>query len=321
VDGILAMVAGLAAECHRPADGLTIGVGPSGPQRCTDALLVGAMDLAERLGLPFHTHLLETRAQAATADRLYGRSMVQHLHALGLLRPRVSVAHAVWLEPADVDLLARGGVRVVTNPVSNLAVGSGIAPLLALRRAGVAIGLGTDGANAAGRQSVFEVMKLAAMLAKLQTRDFAGWPTALEVLEMATLGGARALGLDDRAGSLEPGKEADLLVLRRDATALTPLTDVAWQLVYGRPEEAIERVMVAGRVVVEGGRVRTVDEPGLLAEARERGGRLIEGYRREVDAIGRLHPALAAVLARAYGGPCGALAARWHGEAAGAGPA
>lgn len=313
-EAILAMVDDLAAACHRPDEGLVIGVGPSGPQRCTDALLVGSAELAGRRDLPLHTHLLETRAQDATGHRLYGEGMVPHLETIGFLRSRLSLAHAVWLEPGDLERIAASGASVVANPVSNLALGSGVVPLQHLRRAGVPVGLGTDGPNASGRQSMFEVMKLAAMVGKLQDGEFETWPTAADVLEMATRGGARALGLVSRVGALEPGKEADLVVLRRDVTALTPLHDVAWQLVYGRAEDAVERVLVAGRVVVDGGRVQTLDEAAVLAEAAGRGRRLVEAYREEAATIRRFHPELTAMLRRAYARPTAALAARWHGE-------
>jgi cytosine/adenosine deaminase-related metal-dependent hydrolase len=312
-DGILAMVEDLARECHRPDEGLVVGVGPSGPQRCTDALLRGSAELAERLDLPLHTHLLETRAQEVTAYRLYGRSMVEHLDALGFLRPRLSLAHAIWLTREEIDRVAASGASVVSNPVCNMGAGSGVPPLLAYRAAGVNVGLGTDGANGPGRQSMFEAMKGAAMAAKLQDWDFGRWPTGMDLLAMATAGSARALGLGDQVGSLEPGKQADLVLLRRDVPALTPLNDVGSQLAHGVPEAAVARVMVGGRVVVDGGRVVTVDESAVLRAAAERGRRLLGACRDELAAVRGLHPEMAAMLHRAYARPTKALAACWHG--------
>jgi cytosine/adenosine deaminase-related metal-dependent hydrolase len=312
-DGILAMVEDLARECHRPDEGLVVGVGPSGPQRCTDALLQGSADLAERLDLPLHTHLLETRAQEVTAYRLYGRGMVDHLARLGILRPRLSLAHAIWLTGAEIEQVAASGASVVSNPVCNMGAGSGVPPLLHYRAAGVNVGLGTDGANGPGRQSMFEVMKAAGMAARIQDWDFARWPTSMDILAMATSGSARALGLGDQVGSLEPGKQADLVVLRRDVPALTPLNDVAWQLVQGVPESAVERVLVGGRLVVDGGRVVTIDESAVLREADRRGRRHVEACREEVAAVRRVHPEMTAMLRRAYARPTQALAACWHG--------
>jgi guanine deaminase len=312
-DGILAMVEDLARECHRPDEGLVVGVGPSGPQRCTDALLQGSADLAERLDLPLHTHLLETRAQEVTAYRLYGRGMVDHLARLGILRPRLSLAHAIWLTGAEIEQVAASGASVVSNPVCNMGAGSGVPPLLHYRAAGVNVGLGTDGANGPGRQSMFEVMKAAGMAARIQDWDFARWPTSMDILAMATSGSARARGLGDHVGSLEPGKQADLVVLRRDVPALTPLNDVAWQLVQGVPESAVERVLVGGRLVVDGGRVVTIDESAVLREADRRGRRLVEACREEVAAVRRVHPEMTAMLRRAYARPTQALAACWHG--------
>jgi guanine deaminase len=303
----------LATECHRPEEGIVIGVGPSGPQRCTDALLRGSAALADRLDLPLHTHLLETRAQEVTAYRLYGRSMVDHLVQLGFLGRRVSLAHAIWLTPAEIEQVAASGASVVANPVCNLNAGSGVAPLLRYRAAGVNVGLGTDGANGPGRQSMFEAMKGAAMAAKLQDWEFARWPTAMDTLEMATLGSARALGLGDQVGSLEPGKQADLVVLRRDVPAFTPLNDVVWQLVHGVPDAAVDRVIVGGRTVVDGGRLLTLDEPATLAAAAERGRRLLEVCRDDFAAVRSRHPEMTAMLQRAYARPTAALAACWHG--------
>jgi cytosine/adenosine deaminase-related metal-dependent hydrolase len=160
---------------------------------------------------------------------------------------------------------------------------------------------------------MFEVMKAAGMAARIQSWDFARWPASMEILAMATAGSAQALGLGDQVGSLEPGKQADLVVLRRDVPALTPLNDVAWQLVQGVPESAVESVMVGGRVVVDGGRVVTLDESEVLAEASERGRRLLAACREDAAAVRRFHPEMTAMLQRAYARPTKALAACWHG--------
>lgn len=307
-DAILAMVGDVVARCHRPQDGVVIAVGPSGPQRCSDELLVGAMDLAERLDLPWHTHLLETQAQEVTAERLYGQSMVRHLYHLGLLRPRTSLAHGVWLSHEDMELLAATRANLIINPVSNLALGSGIPPLIQLQHAHVSLGLGTDGSASSGCQSGFEAMKLVAILGKVQTFDFSRWPTAMQALEMATIGSARAVGIDRQVGSLEPGKEADIVFLRRDLVPLTPLQDVVWQLVYGRPEAAVEQVMVSGRTVVADGRVLTVDKNAVLMAAADRGRRLMLRCQEAYSAIQPLHEEMKAMLQRAYAVPSCAAA-------------
>jgi cytosine/adenosine deaminase-related metal-dependent hydrolase len=268
-DGILAMVEDLARECHRPEEGIVIGVGPSGPQRCTDALLRGSADLADRLGLPLHTHLLETRAQEVTAYRLYGRSMVEHLARLGFLRPRLSLAHAIWLTREEIEQVAASGASVISNPVCNMGAGSGVPPLLAYRAAGVNVGLGTDGANGPGRQSMFEVMKAAGMAARVQSWDFARWPTSMEILAMATSGSARALGLGDQVGSLEPGKQADLVLFAEASPSLSNVHDPYQELVYCASPRDVHTVWVAGTPVVSEGRVLGVDLAELLPRARE----------------------------------------------------
>lgn len=313
-DSILAMVRQLAEDHHRPEEGIMVAVSPSGPQRCSDALLLQSMELAESLDVPWHTHLLESRDQEVAAYRLYGASMVRHLYDLGLLKPRVSVAHGVWLNQNDMALFAASGASIIMNPASNLMIGSGIPSILRLREAGVSIGIGSDGAASTGCQSMFEVMKLTALLGKIQNRDFERWPTAMEVLEMATLGNARALGLDDRVGSLEPGKEADIVFLRRDAVGLTPLRDVVWQLVYGNVERAVDHVLVAGRKIVEGGRVLNVDESRLYDRAQMSSAKLLDRCQKAFPLIESSVPEMRAMLQRAYEQPSRSPSARWQGE-------
>ena len=312
-EAILEMVQQLAQEFNQPGEGIVVAVSPSGPQRCSDELLIQSMELAERLDVPWHTHLLETRLQEATALRLYGMSMVRHLHNLGLLNRRVSVAHGVWLSQNDMDLFASTGASVIMNPISNLMIGSGVPSILRLRDAGVSIGIGSDGAASTGNQSMFEVMKLIAILGKVQDIDFKRWPSAMDVLEMATIGNAKALGLDSSVGSLEPKKEADIVFLKRNIVQLTPMLDVVWQLVYGKVESAVDRVMIAGRMVVEGGRVLNVDEDHLFEQAEAQGQSLLQRSQEKFRLLESSIPKVAAMLQRAFAQPSEAPSARWHG--------
>jgi cytosine/adenosine deaminase-related metal-dependent hydrolase len=178
------------------------------------------------------------------------------------------------LTDGDMDRLAAAGAGVSHNPLSNLYLGSGIARVPELLRRGIAVGLGTDGPNCGASGPLFEVMKLAACVHRLAEPDGDRWVSAEDAFRMATIGGARALGLDGEIGSIEPGKRADLVLLDAAAPHLAPLNDPVRQVVYGETGRAVQTVLVDGQVVVEGGRPTRVDTRALVADARELGGRL-----------------------------------------------
>jgi cytosine/adenosine deaminase-related metal-dependent hydrolase len=253
---------------------LRVGLSPSTPHRSTDALLTLVAEASAAHGLPVHTHLLETRPQAVVGRRLYGRTMVEHIGALGLLSPRLSCAHAVWLTEGDLDLVAAAGAGLSHNPLSNLYLGSGIARLPGMLRRDIAVGLGSDGPNCGAATPLFEVMKLAAVVHRIGEPDGGRWPSARDAFRLATIGGARALGLDGDVGSIEPGKKADLVLLDADAPSLVPLNDPVRQLVYWESGQAVRSVLVNGQMVLDEGRPARLDPGALVAEARERGERL-----------------------------------------------
>jgi cytosine/adenosine deaminase-related metal-dependent hydrolase len=255
---------------------LRVGLGPSTPHRATDVLLARVAEASAAHGLFVHTHLLETRPQAVVARRLYGRTMVEHIRALGLLTPRLSCAHAVWLTDGDLDLVAATGAGISHNPLSNLYLGSGIARLPELLRRGIPVGIGSDGPNCGAAGPLFEVMKLAAIVHRIGEPDGGRWPSTRDAFRLATIGGARALGLEAEVGSIEPGKKADLVLLDADAVSLVPLNDAVSQLVYWESGQAVRTVLVDGEVVLDDGRPTRFDAAALLAEARERAARLRE---------------------------------------------
>ncbi|MBI2323170.1 MAG: amidohydrolase family protein, partial [Chloroflexi bacterium] len=222
-------------------------------------------------------------------QRLYGGSVVAYLDRLGFLSPRVSLAHAVWLTPDDIATVARTGAAIAHNPMSNLNLGSGIAPVPAYLRAGIPVGLGTDGYSG-GNHAMFEAMRLAAALHTVHTTDYAQWLRPPDVLRLATHGGATVAQLAGGGGALAVGRRADLVILGADSPALTPLNDLVDQLVYCERGAAVETVVVNGEVVVQGGRVATVDEPAILAEARRLAERLTE-RNRALFAFAREHEA------------------------------
>ncbi|MEM7614090.1 MAG: amidohydrolase family protein, partial [Pseudomonadota bacterium] len=203
----------------------------------------------------------------------YGTSLTAHLDALGLLSPRFSGAHGVWLSEPEAGLLAQHGAGICHNPLSNLRLGSGIAPVRKLADAGVTLGVGTDASNTSDGQNMFEAMRLAATLSRAQTADPAQWITTREAFRMATEGSARLLGLD-RVGRIAPGWAADLLFLDADYCHYTPLRAPMDQIVLSENGAALREVMIAGAYVFADDRVLTLDEAALTARARAAAARL-----------------------------------------------
>lgn len=276
---------------HDPDRLTTCCPGPSAVQRCSDALLQGAADIARKKELPIHIHLAETKAQAVMGRRLYGTSLLQHLGSLGILGPSLSLAHSVWIEPEDIELLAKSQATPVHNPASNLRIGSGLAPVREWLSAGVPVALGTDGAASNDGQNMFDAVRLTALIHNQAGTDFDRWVTPSQALTMATRNGARAFGLN--AGSLAAGKMADLVLLRRDTPAFTPLNDVMSQLAFCENGSSVDTVIVDGAVIVEGGRLKTLDEKEVLALATKARERLNPAIEKEMAAARTMEPVLA----------------------------
>jgi cytosine/adenosine deaminase-related metal-dependent hydrolase len=258
-------------EFHRPEEGISIGLGPSGPQRCSDEMLAGCASLADELDLAIHIHVLETRMQALSGRRMYDRTLPEHMHDIGFLGPRVNFEHGIWLTDGDIGLLRDAGVTVVHNPVSNLKLGSGICPVPLLLQNSVEVALGTDGMSSNDGNDMFQALKLAGLLHKLWEVDYEHWLGAEEAWRMATVGGARAAGDEDGLGRISAGCRADLVLLDLDSIVFTPLNDPLKHLVFSSAGRAHDSTMVGGRWVVRGGEVVGVDETAILAEAREIG--------------------------------------------------
>jgi 5-methylthioadenosine/S-adenosylhomocysteine deaminase len=233
---------------------------PHAPYTVSDATLARVAMLAEELDLPVHIHLHETAAEIEESMRQHGERPLARLDRLRLVTERLIAVHAVHLEAFEVALLAQRGASVAHCPASNLKLGSGLAPLSELLAAGVTVGFGTDGAASNDRLDMISEMRLAALLAKGVRRDASAVPAPI-ALEAATLGGARALGLDRRIGSIEVAKEADLVAVDLGEIETQPVYDPLSQLVYSAGREHVTDVWVAGTPVV---RRRQV-----LAEAQE----------------------------------------------------
>ena len=273
-DATLATLRQAALDWPFDAGQVRLGIAPTIPLHCSDAFLRGCAALSAEFGLPMQTHLAESQTQAVIGEQRYGRSLVAHLEVLGLLGPGLSVAHAIWISDTDIERLAAADVTAVHNPLSNLRLGSGIAPVRRMLERGLRLALGSDGANTSDTQNLFEAARLAAGLSRVVEPDESRWLAAAEVFGMATEGSAAALGWSSRIGCIAPGCQADLVLLDLAQPVYVPLRDALRQLVHGENGAAVDRVLVGGRLVVDGGRVLTVDEPALRRRAQAAAERL-----------------------------------------------
>ena len=231
--------------------------------------LLASRALATRYGVPVLIHVAETEAELGSSKKAHsGMSPVAYLQTIGFWGPRTVANHGVWVDAADMQILLSHQVAVSHNPESNMKLASGIAPVPEYLAAGITVGLGTDGAASNNDLDMFEAMRFAALLHKVKTGDPRVMPATV-VLEMATIGGARTLGLERQIGSLEAGKRADLVVVSTASARLTPMYDPASHLVYAARGEDVRTVMVNGRVLMRDRKMLTLDEPAVLAEARK----------------------------------------------------
>jgi 5-methylthioadenosine/S-adenosylhomocysteine deaminase len=283
---------------HAPEKLTTACPGPSAVQRCTDELLSGAAELARQRKVPMHVHLAETKAQAVQGQQVYGTSLLKHLDGLGVLDANLSLAHSIWIDDDDVELFARRGATPVHNPASNLRIGSGLAKVKEFFAAGVPVGLGTDGSASNDGQNMFDAMRLAALIHNQAGTDFTDWVAPAQALAMATRNGARAFRLE--AGMLAPGKLADVVLLRRDTPAFTPLNDAVAQLVFCENGSDVDSVIVNGEIVVESGRLTKVDEDGVLRRAEQARERLEPALQKELAAAKNMEPSLTEMYFRVF---------------------
>jgi 5-methylthioadenosine/S-adenosylhomocysteine deaminase len=257
---------------HGAADGrLTAAVSISAPQRVSVEYFRALDALSAEYHIPLFAHLLETKTQRTLATeqpRFGGRSLVDYTASLGLLSERMNVIHAVWVDEADLDLIAACGASVAHNPVSNLRLGSGVMPFRAMRDRGIPIALGVDEAICNDACDMWGVVRMAGLIHNISGLDSTAWPQATEVLDCLWRGGAQALLRGHDLGRVAVGYLADLALLDLHSPAFTPLNDIAGQLVYCENGASVVATMVDGVLVAENGQVTSVDEQSLLAEAR-----------------------------------------------------
>ncbi|MFP5412137.1 MAG: TRZ/ATZ family hydrolase [Gammaproteobacteria bacterium] len=234
---------------HRDDPMVGFCLAPHAPYTVSDETLKRVAVLARELGLPIHTHVHETAGEIEESQSRHGKRPLQRLDALGLLGPELIAVHAVHLDDNDLRLLATAGASVAHCPHSNLKLASGIAPVARMVESGIRVGLGTDGSASNNRLDLLQEARTAALLAKGSSGQADAWPAA-QVLKALTLDAAAALGLDDRIGSIEAGKRADLVAVDLSAPELSPVFDPVSQLVYAAGREHVQHVWIDGRHVV-----------------------------------------------------------------------
>jgi guanine deaminase len=248
-------------------DWIRPAIAPTIPLHCSDDFLRRCRDLARAYGLPLQTHLAETKAQAILGLRQYGTTLTAHLDELGLLGPHLSAAHAIWLDRDDRSRLADHGASVVHAPVSNMRFGSGLAHLRPMLERGINVGIATDATNSSDQLNMFEATRLAALISRVQTPDFGNWLGPDEVLRMATVGSARAMGFGGLIGEITPGYKADIVFLDLGHINYVPCHDIVTQIVFTENGAAVDSVMIGGRLVLDHGRLTTIDEQKLRRDA------------------------------------------------------
>jgi 5-methylthioadenosine/S-adenosylhomocysteine deaminase len=247
---------------------ITAAVEPHSPYLCASELLIRAGEISEKYDVPFIIHLSETQNEVSTIQEKFGKTPIAYLDDLGVLSPRLLGCHCVVMSEEDIRLLADKEVKVAHNPESNMKLASGIAPIPEMLNAGVCVGLGTDGCTSNNNIDMFLEMDTAAKIHKVNNLD----PTVMDagtVLKMATKGAAKALGLEKLTGSLEIGKKADVIVIDTNKPHLTPMYNIQSHLVYAAGGNDVNASVINGKVVMEDGRILTLDIEKIMADVNQ----------------------------------------------------
>lgn len=248
---------------------VSVAVEPHSLFTCSPDLLISANEMALRYKVPMIIHVAETLNEVAEVKEKYGKPPVEYLHSLGLLDSHLIADHCVHVTEQDIEKMAKYGVKVIHNPESNMKLASGIAPVTELLTRGVTVGLGTDGCASNNNLDIFTEMDMAAKLHKIQTMD----PTVLDsvtVLRMATIEGAKALGMEDITGSLEPGKKADIIIMDVDKPHLTPMYNPYSHIVYAARGNDVSHSIINGQLVMEDRKLLTLDIEEIMERAKEK---------------------------------------------------
>jgi 5-methylthioadenosine/S-adenosylhomocysteine deaminase len=259
----------LAQRWHRTREErITVMLGPHAPYTCPPDYLHKVIALARELGLGIHTHISETKGEAEDIKKQYGKTSAALMEEVGLFDLPAIAAHCVHLSQTDISILKRCGIGVAHNPESNMKLASGIAPVPELLEAGIAVGLGTDGASSNNNLDMLQEMRTCSLLHKVNSMNPTVLP-AYQALEMATVNGARALGLDNEIGSLQPGLKADLILLDLNSAHMRPVHDVVANIVYSAQAGDVHTVIINGQIVMENRKILTFDEDQVLEQAEK----------------------------------------------------
>lgn len=262
---------------YRSNELITIGFGPHAPYTVSDAPLQKIATYAAELQAPIHIHLHETAHEVETSIEQYGERPIERLHRLNLLSPFTQCIHMTQISDDDLTLLQQTGANVIHCPASNMKLASGHCPVARLLESEVNVGLGTDGAASNNGLNMFDEMRLTALLGKLGANDAAA-VDAMSVLHMATMGNAKAMGIEHTVGSIEPGKDADLIAIDMSKLPQQPVYDPISQLVYTAVGQQVSHTWVKGRALMENYKLKTLSEDELTQQASE--------WRKKISAAG-----------------------------------
>jgi guanine deaminase len=257
---------GVLANWRWAGHDIRAAVAPTIPHHCSDAFMCGCRDLARAYKVGLHSHVGESKVQALVGIKRYGRTLMRHMDSLGLIGPDFTAAHAIWLDDDDLKIVRDRGASLAHNPGSNMRLGNGMFRFHRARQIGVTVGLGTDGANCSDNQNMYEAMRYASMLSKVQTPDPRFWAGVEEIYTAATQGSAHALGFDD-IGVIAPGMKADIVFLDLASINWIPHNWSVNQLVHTEDGTGVRHVMIGGRFVVQDRRLLTLDLARLAVEA------------------------------------------------------
>jgi 5-methylthioadenosine/S-adenosylhomocysteine deaminase len=251
-------------KCHNTSNGrIKVALGPHTPYTCSKELLMWVRKNADKYGVNIHIHVGETLNEVEKIMNLYGSRPFEYLDSIKFLKEDVIAAHAVWLSDDEIEIIDRRNTKISHNPVSNMKLASGIAPVSKMINEGISLSLGTDSAASNNNLDMFEEMKIAALLQKLNEND----PTVLpaeKVFKMATIGGASALGLDSDIGTIEVGKKADIVLIDIKSANLTPFRNPYSHIVYSANGPDVDSVICDGTLLMKNKELQTLDEVEVI---------------------------------------------------------
>ena len=245
-------------------------ISPSGAQRCSDKLMTRLSELSRKYHVPAVCHVLETKMQAVTGQYFYGDSLLNHMKKIGALHENFNLIHTVYATADDIDIMREFNCKMVHNPISNLKLGNGIAPIKEILNAGISVGLGTDNTSCNDSINMFESLKFAATLHKIRDDKPEEWVSAEDVFDMATVGGTECALMRNEIGKLEIGYKADITIIDIDNDSYIPSCNLLNSLVFCHRGSNVKDVLIDGKVVLEDYKILSFDEKAVLTELKER---------------------------------------------------